>query len=861
MKTRSQRIKQQQEGIPTSPPLQLPNTRRPSARAGRATAAAAEAAPTVENPAEARAGRGRPTRKAVRKTHQNSAPTGEVVDVTSEALTSPSPPPVAEFPSTRASHGTDAPAGYSLLHLWVDPTSEDLAPSRPASDPTLTVAFPSAALPGLMAFINRQFVPNEKLTISAAPSPSPPSQSRKRKLSSEAVLPSRKRGIFSRMPLQPSGAAQAVPYSSPATDGGRVQLVVGAGKDRLFTGQPIVAGRESYDAELSSSDKGKGGSQVGDGSRAEAELKQPVSRWGLASILGSARSMSRYLPGLARLTQPPESPAPHKTRQPLKKSFRSKADIQAARQAKKIRTTRQRSRRESQQRAMASVSEPIVGEKRTIIGENETVTGEKETVTGEKETVTGEKETVTGEKETVAGEKKTVTAEKRSPTGGERTITAKKRKRKPSPDTIPNPPGTSYGLDLAYFGWSSSDEEEEEDNQLITPTRGRPSKSRRLSTTHESPSSMRGAAEQADPYVGAHFADEDPSYHGGNVFEEILSAEEARREAAAESMNELTERQFREAVEMEAFLATLPPSGITITNLEGSFRVPDPSDSDSDPEDSSPGSVSRRTSKGSPTSTAAKSNDDVPHTQVSPPTHVSPITQPTKSPPKVSETWKQPPPPRPTPSHAALPPVAPKDSEALARARAHALKHKPLRPSSLRTSSRVSSPQVIFNDGSVSQTAVAPAAQNISDTNIASIVHGGQMIAGGNTSLVGSIQFNSYADYRKTIDPKVAALLDSTSVNSGAMGDLFNERLTGIAHEMESTISQAISRSIAPTPTRPAPTTFTMDPKVEAFLNASWTKKESEMAGEAFNSHYKLWLARQNTESTPNTRGLSANTI
>lgn len=827
MKTRSQRIKQQQEGIPTSPPLQLPNTRRPSARAGRATAAAAEVAPTVENPAEARAGRKRPASKAVRKTRQTSAPAGEVVDVTSEALTSPSPPLVAEFPSTRASHGTDAPAGYSLLHLWVDPTSEDLAPSRPASDPTLAVAFPSAALPGFMAFINRQFVPNEKLTISAAPSPSPPSQSRKRKLPSEAVLPSKKRGIFSRMPLQPSGAAQAAPYSSsPATDGGRVQLVVGAGKDRLFTGQPIVAGRESDDAESSSSDEGKGGIEGGDGSRAEAKLKQPVSRWGLASIFGSARSVSRYLPGLARRTQPTESPAPHKTRQPSKKSFRSKADIQAARQAKKIRTTRQQSRRESQERAMASIPEPVPGEKRTI-----------------------------------TGEKKTVTAEKRSPIGGEITITAKKRKRKPSPDTIPNPPGTSYGLDLAYFGFSSSDEEEDDDDQLITPTKGRPSKSRRLSTTHESPSSMRGTAEQADPYVGAHFADEGPSYHGGNVFEEILSAEKARNEAAAEFENERKEREIREFEKLEEFLANLPPSGITITNLTGSFRVPDPSDSDSDPEDPSPGSVSRRTSKGSPTSTAANSNDDVPHTQVSPPTHVSPITQPTKSPPKVSETWKQPPPPRPTPSHAALPPVAPKDSEALARARAHALKHKPLRPSSLRTSSRVSSPQVIFNNGSVGQTAVAPAAQNISDTNIASIVHGGQMIAGGNTSLVGSIQFNSYADYRKTIDPNVAALLDSTSVNSGAMGDLFNERLTGIAHEMESKISQAISRSIAPTPTRPAPTTFTMDPKVEAFLNASWTKKDSELAGEAFNSHYKLWLARQNTESTPNTRGLSANTI
>lgn len=36
----------------------------------------------------------------------------------------------------------------------------------------------------------------------------------------------------------------------------------------------------------------------------------------------------------------------------------------------------------------------------------------------------------------------------------------KKRKREPSPDTIPNPPGCSYGMDLDYFYFDTSDEEE-----------------------------------------------------------------------------------------------------------------------------------------------------------------------------------------------------------------------------------------------------------------------------------------------------------------------------------------------------------------------------------------------------------------
>ena len=38
----------------------------------------------------------------------------------------------------------------------------------------------------------------------------------------------------------------------------------------------------------------------------------------------------------------------------------------------------------------------------------------------------------------------------------------RKRKRSPSPDVIPNPPGVSYGMDMRYFSYSSSSESEDE---------------------------------------------------------------------------------------------------------------------------------------------------------------------------------------------------------------------------------------------------------------------------------------------------------------------------------------------------------------------------------------------------------------
>jgi len=74
-------------------------------------------------------------------------------------------------------------------------------------------------------------------------------------------------------------------------------------------------------------------------------------------------------------------------------------------------------------------------------------------------------------------------------------IPGKKRKRLPSPDVIPLPPGGGFGLHPDYFDYISSDEEES-DQEQDTPTKPRPSKKARLSM--EDPLS-------AAPYDGGHF--------------------------------------------------------------------------------------------------------------------------------------------------------------------------------------------------------------------------------------------------------------------------------------------------------------------------------------------------------------------
>ncbi|KAL9120911.1 MAG: hypothetical protein Q9187_002529 [Circinaria calcarea] len=81
--------------------------------------------------------------------------------------------------------------------------------------------------------------------------------------------------------------------------------------------------------------------------------------------------------------------------------------------------------------------------------------------------------------------------------------TGKKRKRY-SPDVIPNPKGCSYGMDLDYFGDSSSDDEAAEED---TPTK--PSKRARVSPRNPStpPRKPIGDLTKATPYTGITFAD------------------------------------------------------------------------------------------------------------------------------------------------------------------------------------------------------------------------------------------------------------------------------------------------------------------------------------------------------------------
>lgn len=451
-----------------------------------------------------------------------------------------------------------------------------------------------------------------------------------------------------------------------------------------------------------------------------------------------------------------------------------------------------------------------------------------------------------------------------------------------SPDTIPNPPGCSYGLNLDYFGDSSSDEDGNSNENDTTPTKARPSKSPRLSMTDD-PHNLVGDPKKAQPYAGVHFADETPSYHGGNVFGEISASEDARRNVPISKPGS----------------APATPKTPVITNLTGSFRVPDDSDSDSDAE-VSPNLISDRQGPQSQGALvgdkrASSMKDSSPllgasHTANGPVPTVgnSPVTkavtatttfpppQTPASPKTASETWTQPPPPRPRPSYAALPANHLGDSEALAKARSRALQHKPHKPSGLRESNMISSPKYVSST-SEETTAISSPVQSEDLAGHKAVMPAERLHVvgnhdntetgphdGPNATAAGSYKLlNAYEEYRQQIDPKVVAILEQTTVDAQALGDMFTAQVSRIG-SIKASHTPAAETKPAPAPpsisssTDPqsTPQPYVRDPVIEAYLDEIWTESTTEAAAATFETLYADFKAQEQMAMTPAASGV-----
>ncbi len=286
----------------------------------------------------------------------------------------------------------------------------------------------------------------------------------------------------------------------------------------------------------------------------------------------------------------------------------------------------------------------------------------------EKEKLRADKERLAQEEARITQEKKEWEEERGRAKGVQ--IPGKKRKRLPSPEFYPLP-AVGFGLVDAIFEYSSDEESSEEEQD--TPTRPRPFKKTRLSsssvdTDEEAGASQHkggtlvGLASSSNPFRKTRLSSSNMDIWGNSVASQY-TGESFAGTGMLRSRGPGNVFGSRATVDAEASMTT--PSGPS----KNTFTVPSPTDSDSDEE-----TVEEET----PNAAALPS-----HQGQSPQVAT---TSPSKS---------MPPPPTPNPSHNTLPSAPSLDFvDPVERAREKALKHQPRYGSRLRESSRLSSSTV-----------------------------------------------------------------------------------------------------------------------------------------------------------------------
>ncbi|PYH40254.1 uncharacterized protein BP01DRAFT_361438 [Aspergillus saccharolyticus JOP 1030-1] len=256
----------------------------------------------------------------------------------------------------------------------------------------------------------------------------------------------------------------------------------------------------------------------------------------------------------------------------------------------------------------------------------------------------------------------------------------KKRKRAPSPDVIPNPPGCSYGLHPDYFGYNSDidDEGDDEDEELAPATepqredekgksavrsilRSERPLSKRVrfdASPQDTPSKLRMKPRATDPYTGEHFIGMDISPESSNSIPTVAPTPNPQAKQPTVYPDPRSRPGF--VPNRDDDEATTPGF---VPNRTGTFETPY-SDDPSEPSASAPDAV--------PDAQTAEQTETPSQPDA---TEITPLEE----------------------KQAIVPPSTPAkvEDEALARVRLQAEKYKPKTPSGLRTASRYSTPSTI----------------------------------------------------------------------------------------------------------------------------------------------------------------------
>ena len=418
----------------------------------------------------------------------------------------------------------------------------------------------------------------------------------------------------------------------------------------------------------------------------------------------------------------------------------------------------------------------------------------------------------------------------------------KKRKRRSSPDVIPNPKGASYGMDLDYFVFSSDEDTESEGSNPPSSKRKRVSTSDREgfvdpfnANPHKTLPGDRPSGEvigdphRARPYTGTLFAmPGTPKQHqGGNIFSEQTLAEKAAS-----------------------------PDQTPKPQQPHTFRVPSPGSSDDEYEYDE--------SYVGPTVTPTKDSSGPSFPAPSPTQASSETLTRSPSPPKstaaapanISKTQTFAPASRPVEkASASLPPNLPSASEmSLNIQRNRALKYAAKTPSRLQQSSRLSTSTVASE---VQESDQPTAAQEANEEPLSSK-------ATSETSEEPKINYlMSYHEQQESATERVVELIERAwdETDRVTAGQVFEEELEAfIEQENNSSVTSRTSdqeqqQSSTPASQATTETPNAVNPRVQSFIDSNWTNADATIAADNFANEFETFEESRNRNANPMIEG------
>ncbi|KAL8691605.1 MAG: hypothetical protein Q9218_003200 [Villophora microphyllina] len=355
--------------------------------------------------------------------------------------------------------------------------------------------------------------------------------------------------------------------------------------DNIDSGSPVRGGAAAAKlkgAEYGSSTEGLSSAQA-TSQTSQTQTPEPSS-WRLGSFFNTAK---RFIPGIRREANP--IPAPQTIRPSAHTELSNDSNMDALQRVAQTEPRRQDQRSmqvntEARSNFAQRLRDSQESSKKSF--RNKESVAELRKLRAEKERIRAEWAELEEERRVTEQEKKDVEEAHRAVYAAQKTGS---KRPAISPRVIPNPPGVSYGLDSAYFDYSSSEDEDEEE---ASPSAKQPPLKVRRTQGPDTPQTdksknMRGNAGISTDYDATKTPNNEALHYSGSRFSDSPPNVFDRSQARSSEGNRGPRRQefLKELVNADGTVFRLSDPGF---NHSGHFEVPwSPDSSDEDEEENS----------------------------------------------------------------------------------------------------------------------------------------------------------------------------------------------------------------------------------------------------------------------------------